>query len=76
MTIMNSKNEFMEIRDLEELEKDAFLGVEELDPKIDIATLAQEPIVEEVVEEDEFQDEFDELSSDFIEAGDFVEGDE
>ena len=76
ITVLNAEGKFLEMRELEEIDKDAFLSVDEVEKAIDLPLL--EPIVEDKLEEteDEFAENleedidvnFNELEADFMEG--------
>ena len=76
ITVLNAEGKFLEMRELEEIDKDAFLSVDEVEKVIDLPLL--EPIVEDKLEEteDEFAENleedidvnFNELEADFMEG--------
>jgi DNA-directed RNA polymerase subunit beta len=68
ITILNEEGNYLEIRDLEDMEKDAFLSVDEVERHdLVLEVTDPEPVVEEEI--DEFEAEID------VEP-DFMEGDE
>ena len=68
ITILNEEGNYLEIRELEELEKDSFLSIEEAEANF----IPKEEIIEEPIVEEE--DEFAEIEEDI--EPDFMEGDE
>jgi DNA-directed RNA polymerase subunit beta len=80
ITVLNEKGEFIDLKHLEELEKDAFLPADDFEKTTDIA-FVPEPVVDvEAVDDaqNEYEDEFDEdTEGDFPEVDmDFMTGDE
>jgi DNA-directed RNA polymerase subunit beta len=69
ITILNDEGKFLEIRELEELEKDAFLTVDELEHshEIELSPIELKEDTLDVVEE-EIEDEFVEEEIDFMEG--------
>ncbi len=77
ITVLNEEGKFLEMRELEEMDKDAFLSNDEIGKVIDLPLV--DPIVEDkVIElevEDEFQETLDDIEVNFDELdADFVEG--
>lgn len=70
ITILNEEGKFLEIRELEELEKDAFLSVDELEHshEIELSPIELKEDTLDVVEEEEIEDEFVEEEIDFMEG--------
>jgi DNA-directed RNA polymerase subunit beta len=73
ITVLNSDGNFVELKDLEESEKDSYLTTDEMET----ANMSEEPIApleEEQDENDDYANEFeDELDEDFDESEDFEE---
>ena len=73
ITVLNSDGNFVELKDLEESEKDSYLTTDEMES----ANMSEEPIApleEEQDENDDYANEFeDELDEDFDESEDFEE---
>jgi DNA-directed RNA polymerase subunit beta len=65
ITILNEEGKFLEIRELEEMEKDSFLSIEEAEASF----LPKEEIIEAIVEEPtELDEEVEESEPDFMEG--------
>ena len=65
ITVLNNEGNYVELKELEESEKDSYLSPEEVDKTIDVPTSDNDASQETVEETDEFGDE-DELDEDLL----------
>ncbi len=71
ITVLNEEGKYVELKDLEEEEKDSFLEGEDFVPVEDLP----DPEPEDIEEEDDFEEDLDDLDDSLFEE-EFMEGDE